>query len=146
MDAIDLVTTSDQGSCDDMIIPSVPCYFKVAKLLGISRTTKEIRLEITPKNIPTCICGDGCAVNVKGCRIISDKYGIKSPFTRCASHTSASTIRRLANSKTMSQSDAEPLYDNLRKVLKHCSQSPKSTEVLKKSLQVLEMNDIPLLN
>ena len=129
-----------------MIIPSVPCYFRVAKLLRISRTTKAIRLEIAPENIPTCICDDGCAVNVKGCRIISEKYGIKSPFSRCTSHTSAGTIRRLATLKKMSQSDAVSLYDDLRKVLKHFSQSPKSTEVLKKSLEVLEMNNVHLLN
>ena len=77
--------------------------------------------------IPTSMCGDGCGVNMKGSRPLKEMYGIKSPFTRCSSHASLGTIRRLCTSKTMYQSDAQALYENLRKVLKHFSKSPKSS-------------------
>ena len=46
----------------------------------------------------------------------------------------------------MSQIDAKGLYENLKALLKHFSQSPKSSEMLHEALNMLEMNDIHLLN
>ena len=48
--------------------------------------------------------------------------------------------------ETMSQIDAKRLYNNLKALLKHFSQSPKSSEMLYEALNMLEMNDIHLLN
>ena len=103
-------------------------------------------MEIEPKFVPTCICGDGCPVNIKGSRFLETKFGIKSPFSRCSSHAAAGTIRCLCTSETMSQTDARVLYENLRALLKHFGNSPKSSEMLIKSLHLLEMHDIHLLN
>ena len=56
------------------------------------------------------------------------------------------TIRRLCTSETMSQIDAKGLYENLKALLKHFSESPKSSDMLYEALNMLEMNDIHLLN
>ena len=80
--------------------------------------------------IPASVCGDGCGVNMKGSRLLEEMNGIKSAFTRCSSHAPFGTIRRLCTSKNMCHSDAQALYENLRKVLKHISKSPKSSELL----------------
>ena len=98
------------------------------KLKGISKNTKEIHLEKDPNMIPTSVCGDGCGVNMKGSILLEEMYGIKSPFTRCLSHASFGTIRRLCFLKTMCQSDgyAQALYENLRKILKHFSKVQKA--------------------
>ena len=81
--------------------------------------------------IPSSVRGDGCGVNMKGSRLLEEMYGIKSPFTRCSSHASFVTIRRLFTSKTMCQSDAQALYEDQRKVLNHFSKRPKSSELLR---------------
>ena len=96
--------------------------------------------------IPTKVCGDGCGVNMKGSRLLDEVYGIKSPFTCCSSHASFGNIRRLRTLKTMCQSDAQALYENLRKVLQHFSKSPKSSELLTEALDALELNQIHLMN
>ena len=70
----------------------------------------------------------------------------KCLFSQCGSHASAGTIRRLCTSKTTCQDDAKSLYENLRKLLKHFSKSPKSSELLHQALTALEINDIHLLN
>ena len=131
---------------DSQIPPSMPPYFKIAKVRGVNEQQKLIQLDINPKCLPTSVCGDGCAVNVKGSRLLEEKYGIDSPFSRCASHTSSGTIRRLCTSVHMSQPDAKALYESLRSVLKHFSMSPKSSEFLNQALENLEMNDVHLLN
>ena len=90
----------------------------------------RFHLEIDPNMIITSVCGDGCRVNMKGSRLSEKIYSIKSPFTCCLSHASFGTIRCLCTSKTICQSDARALCENLRKVLKHFLKSPKSSEVL----------------
>ena len=46
----------------------------------------------------------------------------------------------------MCQSDVQALYENLRKVLKHLSRNPKSSELLTEALDALELNQIHLMN
>ena len=106
----------------------------------------RFHLEIDPNMTTTSVCGDGCRVNMKGSRLSEKIYSIKSPFTCCLSHASFGTIRCLCTSKTICQSDAQALYENLRKVLKHFSKSPKSSEVLTEALDALELNQIHLMN
>ena len=81
---IDPTTTADTPDADSIIIPQLPPYFKISRLKGIERN--KIILEIQPHVVPTCICGDGCSVNVKGSRLLDKKFVTKSPFSRCASH------------------------------------------------------------
>ena len=87
------ISEGSPDSTDPIIFPVPPSYFKISKLKGIEGS--KIILEIEPKFVPTCICGDGCAVNIKGSRLLEAKFGIKSPFSRCSSHTAAGTIRHL---------------------------------------------------
>ena len=147
---LDAVVIPEQQLVDEFVnddIPSeLPRYFKISKLKGISKGTKEIHLEIDPNMIPTSVCGDGCGVNMKGSRLFEEMYGIKSPFTRCSSHASFGTIRCICTLKTMCQSDAQTLYGNLRKVLKHFSKSAKSSELLTEALDALELNQFHLRN
>ena len=75
---IDPTTIADSPDADSIIIPQPPPYFKINRLKGIERN--KIILEIQPHIVPTCICGDGCSVNVKGSRLLETKFGIKSPF------------------------------------------------------------------
>ena len=46
----------------------------------------------------------------------------------------------------MSQADPKALYENLRSLLKHFIKSPKSSEVLTTSLNLLGMHGVHLLN
>ena len=103
-------------------------------------------MEIQPHVVPTSICGDGYSVNVKGSRLLETKFGIKSPFSQCASHTSAGTIHQLSTSEKMSQVDAKALHENLTSLLKHFAKSPNSSEMLTTSLNLLEMHVVHLLN
>ena len=127
------------------IMPKTPPYFRIASLKSINSGT--INLEIKSSLVPSCVCGDGHRVNLKASRLLQELFGIKSPFTRCSSHMSYGTIRRLRIAETMSQIDAKELYENLKEaLLKHFSQSPKSSEMLHEALNMLEMNDIHLLS
>ena len=86
------------------------------------------------------------AVNVKGSRLLETNFGIKPPFSRCAPHTSPGTIHQLCISETMSQADAKVLYENLRPLLKHFAKSPKSSEMITTSPNLLEMHDVHFCN
>ena len=55
-------------------LPTMPAYFKISKLTGVSKANKKIHLEIEPENVPTCVCGDNCATNVKGKNMHSFEY------------------------------------------------------------------------
>lgn len=84
---------------------------------------------------------------MKGARLVEKEIGLKAPFTRCASHASAGTIRRrLCTTETMCQDAAKALYENLRKLLKHFSKSPKSSDLLNKALSAIEINNVHVLN
>lgn len=40
----------------------------------------------------TCFTGDGCAVNLKACRLMSENFGFQTPYIRCQAHTSDGSI------------------------------------------------------
>lgn len=126
------------------LLPKPHPLFKIAKLVGIDDGC--IYLEIDASNLPTTICGDGCAVNLKGSRLLKTEYGLVYPSSKCASHLSSGTVRRLCTSENSCQDDAKMLYQNLRKVLLHFAMSPKSSGLLSDALAALEFNDIHLLN
>ena len=76
--------------------------------------------------------------NLKAQRLMEEPYGILSPFSNCSSHVASGTIRRTATSETMCDENIKQLYNALLKVLKHFSQSPKSTELLNSALTILD--------
>ena len=129
---------------EDTILPVFPPIFKIAKLVGIENNT--ISLSIDPANVPTTTCGDGCTLNLKGCRLLEEKYGINSPVSKCGSHLSYGTIRRLCTSVSYSQEDAKKLYENLKAILRHFTMSPKSRKLLNNAPDALEMNNVHILN
>ena len=131
-------------SAGDPILPAIRSFFKIARFEGIK--DDKIHLEFDSTDVPTAVCGDGCSVNLKGSRLLESTYGIKSRFSRCASHTSYGTIQRLCTSERACQVDAKNLYENLRKLLKHFSMTPKSSELLSNALAAMEMHDVHLLN
>ena len=110
------------------IMPKTLPYFKIASLKSINSGT--INLEIKSSLVPSWVCGDRCRVNLKASQLLQELFGIKSPFTSCSSHMSYGTIRRLFTSETISQIDAKGLYGNLKALLKHFSQSPKSSKMI----------------
>ena len=63
----------------------------------------------------------------------------------CSSNAANRTVRRTTTSSTISDPDAALLYNSLRKILKHFSMSPKSTELLNNALNSLEQNGIHML-
>ena len=134
----------EDNNPSDPILPAIPSFFKIAHLKGIK--DEKIHLEIDSTYVPTAVCGDGCSVNLKGSRLLESIYGIKSPFSRCASHSSYGTIQRLCTSERSCQLDAKNLYENLRKLLKHFSRSPKSSDLLSNALTAMDMHDVHLLN
>ena len=75
------------------IIPKTLPYFKIASLKSTNSGT--INLEIKLPLVPSCVCGDGCRVNLKLSRLLQELFGIKSPFTRSSPHMSYGTIRCL---------------------------------------------------
>ena len=68
-----------------------------------------------------------------------------SPGAGCSSHAASGTIRRTCSSVAMSDPYATALYNALRKILKHFSKSPKSTELLNEALDALEQNNVHML-
>ena len=129
---------------DDLQKP--PNYFKLAIIKNVNNKDLIIVLEIDSSNIPCCQCGDGCATNLKAARLVETKIGLIATFTRCCSHSASNTIKRLCTSKTMCDINAKALYDNLKALLGHFSQSTKSTSLLNKALDMLEMNNVHTLN
>lgn len=130
---------------ENTIIPTPPHYFKISILKGVDHGEKIIHLEISPENVPTSICGDSCATNLKANRLVKSWYGVSSLGAGCSSHAASGTIRRTCTSATMSDPDATALYNALRAILKHFAKSPKSTELLNSALDALEKNDIHML-
>ena len=102
-------------------------------------------MTIAPSNVSKSMCGDNCTTNIKACRLAAERYDTQSPVTSCSSHAASGTVRRTTTSATMGDPDAVLLYNSLRKILKHFSMSPKSTELLINALNVLEQNDIHMV-
>ena len=134
----------EDNNPSDPILPAIPSFFKTAHLKVIKND--KTHLEIDSTYVPTAVCGDGCSVNLKRSRLLESIYGIKSPFSRCASHSSYGTIRRLCTSERSCQLDAKNLYENLRKLLKHFSMTPKSSDLLSNASTAMDMHDAHLLN
>ena len=86
---------------ESLILPEYPSIFKIASLKGIKQGT--VHLEVNPRNIPTTTCGDGCAVNLKSLRLLTEIYGMNSPSSKCSSHLASGTIRRICTSVNSSQ-------------------------------------------
>ena len=61
---------NEEGIDADQISPKFPPIFYILQLTGIVDNT--ILLSINPSNIPTTTCGDGCAVNAKGARLLEE--------------------------------------------------------------------------
>ena len=55
--------TNNDTKEDQKILPSKPPMFKLAEIKSIKND--KILLEVKPKNVPTTICGDRCATNMK---------------------------------------------------------------------------------
>ena len=122
-----------------------PIFLNLQKFSVLKQSDKKIvDLEGQSSCYPVSVYGNSCAVNFKTSGIMKEKYGIRSPFSNCASHI-ASTIIRALKSGTMSDENINSLYDNLQNVMKHFSQSSKGTGVLNKALCALEMNNIHML-
>ena len=129
---------------ESFILPEYTLIFKIVSLKGIEQGT--VHLEVDPRNIPTTTCGDGCAINLKGARLLTETYGIHSPLSKCSGHLASGTIQRMCTSVNSIQADATSLYDNLKALLKHFAMSPKSTEFLNNALNALELNSVHMLN
>ena len=81
---------------ESLILPEYPPIFKIASLKGIDQGT--VHLEVDPRSILTKICGDGCAVNLKGAMLLTETYGINSLLCKCSSHLASGTIQRMCTS------------------------------------------------
>ena len=132
----------DPGGISEQILPTFPHFFHISKIKGYDKEKKILHLEIASYDYPVSVCGDSCATNLKAQRLMEELYGILSPFSNCSSHIASGTIRRTATSETMCHENIKQLYNALLKVLKHFSQSPKSTELLNSALTILEMNNV----
>ena len=86
---LDMIQIINQEG-ESLILPEYPPIFKLASLIGIEQGT--VHLEVDPRNIPTTTCGDGCAVNLKGARLLTETYGINCPSSTCSSHLASGTI------------------------------------------------------
>lgn len=68
------ISTEEPTGEDDHLFSKVPPFFKIARLKRIENGI--IHLEIKAEFTPTAVCGDSCAVNLKGLQLIESKYGI----------------------------------------------------------------------
>ena len=91
------IATEENSAEDDHLFPKVLHLFKIARLKGIENGI--ILLESKAAFTPTAVCGDGCAVNLKGSWLLENKYDIRSPFSRCASYFSYGTTRSMCPSE-----------------------------------------------
>ena len=101
-----------------------------------------ILLKVKPEKVPRAIWGDECTTNMKAYRLLETGYDLKSQFSRCASHALADTTRQLCMSVNSCQIDTRSIYDNLRSILKHFANSPRSSKLLNNALKILDMNNI----
>ena len=85
-----MVQENNDNSAGDSILPAIPSFFKIARFKGIK--DDKIHLEIDSTEVPTAVCSDGYSANLKGSRLLESTYSLKSPFSRCASHTSYGKI------------------------------------------------------
>ena len=129
---------------DQTILHPKPLMFKLIEIKSINND--KILLAVKPENMPTAIWGDGCTTNMKASRLIKTGYSLKSLFSRCASHTSAGTIRQLCTSVNSFQIDVKAIYEKLCSILKHLTNSPRSSKLLNNALKILDMNNIHLFN
>ena len=113
LDDIALPKEQDKTTNTVDIMPKTPPYFRIASLKSVNSGT--INFAIKSSLVPSCVRGDGSRVNLKVSRLLQELFGIKSPFTRCSSHMSYGTIRRLCTSETMSQIGVKGLYENLNR-------------------------------
>ena len=72
-------------------------FFKQCNLIDVVGDTLLLQC---PRS-PTCFTGDGCAVNLKGCRVLNERFGLNVQFVRCQAHTADGSVKRMAKSKTM---------------------------------------------
>ena len=74
LNSIDLDTTqiiNQEG--ESLILPKYPPIFKIASLKWIKQGTAHLKVDL--RNIPTTTCRDGCAINLKGARLLTETYG-----------------------------------------------------------------------
>ena len=123
---LDIYDPDNHQEGESLILPEYPPIFKITSL----KVTKQgtVHLEVDPRNIPTTTCGDGCVINLKGARLLTETYGIHSPLSKCSGHLASGTIQKMCTSVNSIQADATSLYDNLKALLKHFAMSPKNTE------------------
>ena len=69
----------NEEAATEFILPKFPSIFYIVQLTGIVDET--ILMSVDPSNVPTTICGDGCAVNTKGPRLLDEVYGIKASLS-----------------------------------------------------------------
>ena len=102
LNSIDLdITQIINQEEESLILPKYPPIFKIASLKGIEQGT--VHLEVDLRNMSTTTCRDGCAINLKGARLLTETYGINSPSPKCSSHLASGTIRRMCTSVNSSQ-------------------------------------------
>ena len=70
---LDMIQIINQEG-ESLILPEYPPIFKIKSLKVIEQGT--VHLEVDPRNIPTTTCRDGCAVNMKGARLLTETHGI----------------------------------------------------------------------
>ena len=75
-------------------------------------------------------------------RLATEWYGLTSSQADCSS---LPVLRMTCTYVTMNDPEAVRVYNALRKILKHFSVSPKSTELLNKALDVIEQHNIHML-
>ena len=139
---LNVVKENNENSAGDPILPAIPSFFKIARF-KLKRMIKFTKRSIQQKSRLLYVVMN---VNLKRSRLLESTYGIKSPFSICASHTSYGTIQRLCTSERACQVDVKNLYENLRKLMKHFSMSPKSSKLLSNALAAMETHDVNLLN
>ena len=67
-----VVLVDSEETATEFILPKFPSIFYIAYLTGM---VDDKLLSVDHSNVPTTTCGDGCAVNTKGVRLLDEAYG-----------------------------------------------------------------------
>lgn len=68
------VSSGSAGEDDPTKLPPTPSYFEIATIKGVEG--KMIHLVVQSENNPASVGGDSCSVNLKGQRLLNEKYGL----------------------------------------------------------------------
>ena len=111
-------------------------FFKQCNLIDVVGDTLLLQC---PRS-PTCFTGDGCAVNLKGCSVLDECFGVNVQFVRCQAHTADGSVKKVTKSKTMCVKTVVETTKEIKGLRTETfKNSTLHTGYLKEAMQIMEI-------